>query len=352
MPPPTTAETATETTAARPVVLLFPGQGSQHRAMATGLYGRDPVFTAELDAALELMGPLGRQARNDWLADRPAIEVDDVRRAQPLLFALDYALGRMVESWGVRPAAMLGHSAGEVVAATLSGVFTLAEAAAVVRDRVACAVRIPAGGMLAVAAGAGQLAGYLRDDVVVAAVNARRQTMLAGSTAPLAVVRQQLLDAGHVVVPVPATSPFHSPAMVPAAAAVRRSFAARPRPPDGRAYSGYTARRLDTQDAVSAGFWSRQLTDPVLFGPALERLLADVGDALLLEAGPGQTLTFFARRHPAVRAGRSTVVPLLGGPGGGDREAVLAAAETVYAEGHHRIADAVARMRRDWTEGN
>ncbi|MFJ6787559.1 acyltransferase domain-containing protein [Streptomyces angustmyceticus] len=333
----------------RPVALLFPGQGSQHTAMAAGLYGREPVFTAAVDAVLELMGPEGPAIRADWLADTPAVAIDDVRRAQPLLFAVDYGLGCMVLSWGIRPAALLGHSAGELVAAVLAGVVPLSTAVSMMRERVVAARRIPPGGMLAVAAGADALRPYLRADVVVAAVNATSQTMLAGSAAPLAETAAALRADGHTVVTVPATSPFHSPAMAPASAAVERAYTGMPfRAPGLPLYSGYTGHLLGPDDAVSPRFWARQITDPVLFLPALDQLLA-ADDMLLLEAGPRQTLTVFARRHRAVRLGASAAVPLLParpvGPEA-DRHAVLTAAGRLWQEGHHLKGEALARL---WT---
>ncbi|MFJ9469752.1 acyltransferase domain-containing protein [Streptomyces caniferus] len=333
----------------RPVALLFPGQGSQHTAMAAGLYGREPVFTAAVDAVLELLGPEGAAVRADWLAGTPAVAIDDVRRAQPLLFAVDYGLGCMVLSWGIRPAALLGHSAGELVAAVLAGVVPLSDAVAMMRERVVAAVRIPAGGMLAVAAGAEALRPYLRADVVVAAVNATSQTMLAGSTAPLAETAAALRADGHTVVTVPATSPFHSPAMAPASEAVERAYTGLPfRVPDLPLYSGYTGGLLGPDDAVSPRFWARQITDPVLFQPALDQLLA-ADDMLLLEAGPRQTLTVFARRHRAVRLGASAAVPLLPArpvTPEADRHAVLTAACRLWQEGHQLKGEALARL---WT---
>lgn len=209
----------------RPVVLLFPGQGSQHAGMAAGLYRREPVFTAAVDAALSHMGEEGSRVRADWLdPKRAAIGIDDVRRAQPLLFAIDYALGKMILSWGVRPTAFLGHSAGELVAATFAGVVSLSDAVAMVQARVREAVKIPAGGMLAVAASEEQLHPYLTDGVGIAAVNANQQVMLAGSRGPLADVADRLRADGLTVVTVPATSPFHSPAMAPASDAIETDY--------------------------------------------------------------------------------------------------------------------------------
>ncbi|MFI6152966.1 acyltransferase domain-containing protein [Kitasatospora sp. NPDC051170] len=337
----------------RPVALLFPGQGSQHTAMAAGLYGREPVFTAAIDAVFELLEEVGPAIRADWLGvldgRAPTIEVDDVRRAQPLLFAVDHALGRMVLGWGVRPAAVLGHSAGELVAATLAGVVSLSDAVGMMRERVVQAVKIPPGGMLAVGAAERVLRPYLTGDVAIAAVNAAQQTMLAGSTEVLAEVAERLRADGHIAVAVPATSPFHSPAMAPASDLVELAYRgvqfAEPALPF---YSGYTGDLMTPTEALSPRYWARQITDTVNFAPALDQLLA-TEDVLLVEAGPRQTLTAFARRHRAVRLGASAAVPLLPARGGGgedDRRSVLTAAAAIWSEGHDLDLDALAHL---WT---
>ncbi|MFD9910284.1 acyltransferase domain-containing protein [Streptomyces sp. NPDC059063] len=326
----------------RPVALLLPGQGSQHPGMAVGLYRGEPVFRAAVEEVLGRWGAEGAAIRADWLATATAagtgtgtgVPIDDQRRAQPLLFAVDYALGRLLLSWGITPAEALGHSAGEVAAATLAGVFTVAEAAALVRGRVRAAAiaSVPPGGMLAVFASADELGPYLSGQVAVAAVNAARRTMLAGPSAQLAAVAGRLTRAGVRLRPVAATTPFHSPAMAPAVAAAEPAFAATPRPARFPVRSGYTGQLLTARQAGSARFWARQLADTVHFGPALTALL-DGGDRLLVECGPGRVLSHLAQRQHAVRAGRSTVVSLL--PGGRcDRRAVLDVAAALWCEGH------------------
>ncbi|MEU9235237.1 acyltransferase domain-containing protein [Streptomyces subrutilus] len=323
----------------RPVGLLLPGQGSQHRGMATGLYGGEPVFRAAVDEVLEAWGAEGEAIRADWLG-APAgagVPIDDGRRSQPLLFAVDHGLGRLLLSWGVTPAEALGHSAGEVVAATLAGVFTVAEAARLVRGRVGAAARIPPGGMLAVAASADELDPYLSGQVAVAAVNAPRRTMLAGPRAELAAVAARLARDGLTGRPVPATNPFHSPAMEPAVAAAERAFDALPGPARFPVRSGYTGRLLTAEEAGSARFWARQVVDTVRFGPALTALL-DAGDRLLVECGPGRVLSSLAQRQHAVRSGASAVVSMLPGdlP---DRCAVLGVAAALWCEGHDLVLD-------------
>ncbi|MEV8098471.1 acyltransferase domain-containing protein [Kitasatospora sp. NPDC085879] len=319
----------------RPVALLLPGQGSQHDAMATGLYGWEPVFTEAMDTVFDALGAVGPQLRDDWLAECPRVPLDHVTRAQPLLFAVDHALARTVLAWGVAPVALLGHSVGELAAGVLAGVFDVRDAAAVLWDRAERLAALPPGGMLAVAATAAELAPFLREDVVVGAVNAPRQTMLAGSAGPLAAVAADLREAGHTCREVRATTAFHSPA---AGAAVSTDVYAGVRlgAPRTELWSAYSTAPLTPELAADPDFWARHPVDPVLFGPALDGLLGS-GDFFLLETGPGQSLAGLARRHARVRRGESAVTALLpAAPRGpeADREALRAAAARLRAEGH------------------
>jgi acyl transferase domain-containing protein len=320
----------------RPVALLFPGQGAQYPRMAAGLYGHCAAFTAVMDRAFQLLGDDGPALRADWLADRPSARYDDVTRAQPLLYAVNCALGQQVLSWGVEPAALLGHSVGEMAAATLAGVFGFTSGMALMRDRMTAFAGTPPGGMLAVAASEQEVRPYLDGGpVAVAAVNAPRQLLLAGERDPVSAVQERLRADGITCRDVRARQAFHSPVVADAAersAAAWRSV--RLAPPRRTVYSGYLAGILPAATATDAAFWARQPAEPVLFGPALDRLLAD-GDYLLAEAGPGQSLTALARRHPAVQSGRSDTVALLPArPGGAedDRRSVAAARERLAGE--------------------
>lgn len=233
---------------ARPVALLLPGQGSQHLRMAAGLLDAEPVFAEAMDEALTALTDLGGHStglREDWLGTADTAVMDHVTRSQPLLFAVDYALGRLVLDWGVRPVALLGHSIGEVAAAVLSGVFTLRDAAALVHDRVGRLAQAPPGGMVAVAATQDEVAPFLTDGVVVGAVNALRQTVLAGLDDPLRTVTAALADVGFVLQRVPASTAFHSPSLAPAMRGAGERIGALPvGEPRIPVLSGYTARFL------------------------------------------------------------------------------------------------------------
>ena len=307
------------------VVLLLPGQGSQHPGMCAGLYGTDPVFTAVLDEYFGLLGAVGSRLRDTWLTGRGPVPLDDASVAQPLLFGLDYAIGRALWEHGVRPVAYLGHSVGELAAAALAGVFDPPAAARFMLARCAALEALPPGGMLAVGVAPEALADFVDpwhrpDGVVVGACNAPRQTVLCGPQARLAEVAGRLREAGIGARAVPALQPFHSPAAVAPAEALARAVTGEAlRPAERRVQSTVTARALTAAEAVDPGFWARNVARTVQFWPALDALLGDesfadeslaCGPALsLVEAGPGQGLSMLARRHPQVRRGRASVVP-------------------------------------------
>lgn len=330
---PSSTVTAPQASPPRPVALLLPGQGAQRVRMAGALYRDDPVFTATMDEFFGLLGGEGPRLRTEWLAGDPGTDLADATRAQPLLLAVNLALGRMVLGWGVHPAALLGHSVGELAAAVLAGVFRFADAVDLMRHRMALFAAAPPGGMLAVAGSVEDVRPVLSETVVVGAVNAPDQTILAGPAGPLARAARRLGTAGLVCRPVASSVAFHSPA---AGHLVERSLPFMSglllRPPDLPLYSAYRPGRLDARTATDPGFWARQVVDPVLFWPALDRLLTG-RELTVLDLSPGRALGRLARRHPAVVGGRSEVVGLLDARGGAaDRDSVRAAALRVCGD--------------------
>jgi [acyl-carrier-protein] S-malonyltransferase len=309
--------------------------------MAAGLYGHSGVFTDVMDAAFSLLEGEGAQIRADWLLPAPPEKLDDVTCAHPLLYAVGYALGRLVESWGIEPAALLGHSVGELVAATLAGVLEFEDAIRLIRDRMRIFADTPPGGMLTVAATPGQATAYVSGEIAIAAVNGPQQVVLAGPAMQLAAAERRLRTDGFSCIRTRARQAFHSPVVADAAARSVGGWEVTPlRAPRRTLYSAYLGDVLPAGRARDPRFWAAQPAEPVLFGPTLDRLLGQ-GDFLMIEAGSRTGLSALARRHPAVAAGRSAVIAMLPARAGNpddDRRAVDAAAARSRAEGHHMVA--------------
>ncbi|MEV5981895.1 acyltransferase domain-containing protein [Streptomyces sp. NPDC052114] len=321
----------------RKVAFLFPGQGAQHPRMGADLYGVSESFTTTMDRAFDAFGPSGRTLREEWLAASPSAAYDDISRAQPLLYAVNCALGGLLMASGVRPDALLGHSVGELAAGTLGGVIDFESGLRYLHDFVRIYRHAPAGGMLAVAATEEQIAPYLRDEVVVGAVNGPRQLLLAGVDPALHDVQLALSEDGFTCARARARQPFHSPVMRAVLEAHGHGATGPPlKPPHTVVFSACTGDVLTDAEATDPAFWSGQAARPVLFAPALRRLLAS-GDHVLVEAGPGQSLTTLARRTTAVSSGRSIALPTLPprrAEDGADLHTFTTALEQLRSHGH------------------
>ncbi|HEV7514701.1 MAG TPA: type I polyketide synthase, partial [Thermoanaerobaculia bacterium] len=176
----------------RPVVFLFPGQGSQHPGMGADLYRGEAVFRAEVDRSAEILRPyLGLDLRAVLYptgdSEEAARRLSRTALAQPALFTVEYALARLWMSWGITPQAMLGHSVGEWVAACLAGVFSLPDALALVAARGRLMDEQPEGAMLAVPLAEAELLPLLGERLALAAVNEPERTVASG---PLDAIRE------------------------------------------------------------------------------------------------------------------------------------------------------------------
>ncbi|ONI91597.1 hypothetical protein ALI22I_08260 [Saccharothrix sp. ALI-22-I] len=320
----------------RPVTFLFPGQGAQHAAMAADLHATEPVFAAAFDECLDLLEQEGVPARERW---RSAVSDDEIQHtsfAQPLLFAVEYALSRMWRSWGVEPARLLGHSIGELTAAAVAEVFSLHDAARLVAARARAMAATPAGAMLAVSAPEDQVRALLPAELTVAAVNAPRQIVVAGAGDEIDRFARLLAENGLSGQRVRTSHAFHSPFMAEAAAEFEAAFAGVGlHAPKIDVFSAATGARLTTDQATDPAFWAGQLNAPVLFGDALSALLDDAPQ-ILVEVGPGHSLSGVAKQHPRVLAGESAVAMTLPRRGAGvsERKSVLTAVGQLWVEGH------------------
>ncbi|MEV7422029.1 SDR family oxidoreductase [Streptomyces sp. NPDC091212] len=325
----------------RPMVLLFPGQGAQHPGMGEGWYGQLPVFRAVLDECAELLRPhLGLDLR-DALHPRTrgytgeAHDLNRTRLTQPALFAVEYALARQWMAWGIRPAALIGHSVGEYVAATLAGVFRLPDALRVIAERGRLVDGLPRGVMAAVMLPPEELTPYLDGgEVALAAVNEPAVCTVAGTAEAVRELTARLSADGVAHRKVVTSHAFHSammdPAVGPLTEVLRGVELSRPRIPF---LSNRTGTWIRDEEATDPAYWGGHLRETVRFADSLATVLAD-GDHVFLEVGPGQTLATFTRRHPD----RETGVPVLtstarGRDAGADLTAVTAALGRLWAAG-------------------
>lgn len=280
------------------VVFLFPGQGAQHVGMARGLYESDPVFAEHFDACTAgFDAELGIDLRTETF-DGTARNLERTDRTQPALFTVQYALAKLIESYGVQPAAMAGHSIGEYAAATIAGVFDLATAIKVVSMRARLMHAAPRGVMVAVALSPDAIAEHLSDDVDLATVNDPGSCVVAGSEDAIRAFTERLAQAGIAGRRVRTSHAFHSRLMdsvIPEFTGyVSRLSLHEPRIP---LLSNLTGTWLAPSEATNASTWARQLRATVRFADELDALLSDP-HRVLVEVGPGGTLTGSAMRHP------------------------------------------------------
>ncbi|MGJ7489005.1 amino acid adenylation domain-containing protein [Variovorax sp. ZT4R33] len=295
------------------LVLLFPGQGAQYAGMGRTLYVHDEIFRAALDecfAAFDAVLPFSLRERM-FSDDANALLPTAV--TQPATFALEVALARRALAFGLRPAAMIGHSVGEFAAAVIANVMSLADAARLVAQRGALMQALPAGQMLSVRLAAAQLAPFLGDDLSLAAENGPSACVAAGPTE--AIVRLQArLEADGVATRLLQTShAFHSAMMAPAVAPfetlVRELTLS---PPQRTIVSTLTGRVLTADEATDPAYWARHLRETVRFSPALIAALGQFAEPLFVELGPRNSLSTLVRQHATREKPAPVALPMLG----------------------------------------
>jgi acyl transferase domain-containing protein/acyl carrier protein len=302
----------------RSPAFMFSGQGAQHVNMARGLYAHEPAFRAVLDRCAELLKPaLSLDLRTLLYPPAPDAEAAQVALTQtaitqPALFSIEYALVQLWRQWGVEPAAMIGHSIGELVAACVAGVFTLEEALALVAERGRLMQAATPGAMVAVFLPEADLGMLMPGGLDLAAANEAERCVASGPVEEVEEFEQRLAEMGVAFQRLQTSHAFHSRMMD----GVVREFAAAvgrlsPAAPNIPYVSNVTGEWVTDAQATSPEYWGQQLRRPVRFADGLRPLLAEAG-TILLEIGPGHTLCSFARRHPDRDEGQLVVASLPG----------------------------------------
>ncbi|WP_369365725.1 SDR family NAD(P)-dependent oxidoreductase [Streptomyces sp. CG4] len=310
------------------LALLFTGQGSQFPAMASALYETYPVFAQALDAAI---GHLDLQLeRSLWHVmfapegSEDAALLDRTAYAQSALFALEVALFRLVESWGLRPDFVAGHSLGELSAAHVAGVLSLEDAATLVAARGRLMQALPAdGAMVALQATEDEACELLGERVSIAAVNGPDAVVVSGDQTEVLRIQDHFRQLGRRTKRLRVSHAFHSPLMEPMLAEFGRVASVIDyQLPTIPVVSHVTGRVAAAEELCSPEYWVRHVRETVRFADGT-RALRDAGVTTFLELGPDAVLSAMARAAVADEGDTSALAFVAGQRRGRDAVHVL-----------------------------
>ncbi|UWQ30885.1 type I polyketide synthase [Leisingera sp. M523] len=292
------------------VVFLFPGGGAQYAGMARDLYETEPVFADWMDRGLDhLQQNLDYDIRAIWLPEEGA---EDAANAQlqrpsvqlPLIMIVEYALAQLWISWGVKPAALAGHSMGENTAACLAGVMRFEDCIDLVLLRGRLFDTVPAGGMLSIALPLAEVEAIIGDDLDIASVNAPALTAVSGPQDALDRLSADLtareVEHQRIPIDIAAHSRMLDGILQQYGDFIRSLTLSAPNLP---VISNRTGAALTAEQATSADYWVGQLRNTVRYADCIETL-AKTPNRVFLEAGPGKALSALAQMSPAVQPGQ------------------------------------------------
>ncbi|MFI7103275.1 type I polyketide synthase [Streptomyces sp. NPDC050161] len=274
-------------------VFVFPGQGGQHATMGRALYAQEPAFRRTAHTCAELIHAEGGIDLLPWLRGEQPLDTEAIAQLQPAVFTVSVALDALWRSWGVEPAAVVGHSMGEVAAAYACGALSLPDAVRVICRRSAALGPLTGrGAMLLVDLGpeaAIAAAAPYAPSVELAAANGPRATVLTGVADEIAEAARKFDAQGVMARVLQVGVAGHSRQFEPLLPDLRRALKSLTPGAERVPFVSTVTGRVHPGETLDAGYWARNLREPVRFADAVDRIAAD-GPAVFLELGPHPVL--------------------------------------------------------------
>ncbi len=285
---------------AKPVVFVFPGQGTQYINMGRELYECEEVFRTHLDNGFKYLRQLTDKDFETFLfCDVDSQKnVNNTEYAQPLLFLVEYALSKLLTHYGIYPEYVIGHSVGEYTAACISGVLSFESTLEILVKRGQLTQSLSGGSMLSAAISELESVEYISKQISLAAVNTPNQVVFSGSELEIDKLSEKLKGVGIPCVKLQSSRAFHSqmldiimPAFGEALEKITLSN------PQIKFVSNLTGKIILPNEIIDAGYWLRHLRETVQFSKGISALISEHKELTFVEVGPGITLTGLIRQH-------------------------------------------------------
>ncbi|MBD2344915.1 type I polyketide synthase [Anabaena subtropica] len=288
----------------QPVIFMFSGQGGQYANMAKELYESEATFKQHIDICAAILQPhLGIDIRcllypREEKTETASLQLQQTALTQSALFVIEYALAQLFIEWGISPAAMIGHSIGEYVAATIAGVFSLEDALAIVAKRGQLMQQLPTGSMLAIRLPAENVQLLLdAHSLEIAVINSPSSCVVSGTNEAVTALQEELSSQGIECSLLHTSHGFHSLMMEP----ILEEFVQwvskfQLNPPRIGFISNVTGSWMTPEQATNPRYWSQHLRQTVRFSDGISQLIQQF-EGVFLEVGPGRTLSTLTKQH-------------------------------------------------------